>query len=184
MLQVGEHLEGEWTLDELCAESYWQTTIKGPGGLSLFVDFSKRGRLFISGCGWPKDNTGHEHYPRHGRNLKISVRGDRGAEAIAKEITRRLMPDYLNEHAKQKELAAEYDEVAKKKERITDAVHVLIGGTSRTRNGQTVFDIDGYGKQITVTSGGHVSIEFKYLESGEALKLIRAMKRHLTGVKQ
>jgi hypothetical protein len=88
------------------------------------------------------------------------------------------MPDYLNEHAKQKELAAEYDKAAKKKDRITDAVHVLIGGTSRTRNGQTTFCLKGM-KEVIVSSGGLVSIEFKYLESGEALKLIRAMKRHL-----
>lgn len=77
-------------------EGYWYTYIIGPGGCGIHVGLD-RGRLNIAGQ-WPEpiiDGCGaHTFYPYQDRPL-ITVGFSRGAQAIAKDISRRFLPKYL-----------------------------------------------------------------------------------------
>jgi len=80
------------------ATEHWGTFLIGPpaNGLPARVLFSEpwnaKGRLTISGCyphsvhGWPREVT----------QCEITVNPARGAATIGKEITRRLLPGYLD----------------------------------------------------------------------------------------
>lgn len=97
--QVAASLGDGWSLDTSEeAIDYWGTILLGPavGGLPARVLFSEpwgsHGRLTISGC-YPHSPHG---WPREVKHREITVNPARGAVTIGKEITRRLLPGYLD----------------------------------------------------------------------------------------
>lgn len=77
----------------------WYTYITGPGGCGLHVGLDTRnsGRLNIVGQ-WPnpvRDGRGTQTFYPYEDQPRITVAFGRGAQAIAKDITRRFLPKYL-----------------------------------------------------------------------------------------
>src|SRR5690349_24873057 len=72
-------------------DSSWGAKLEGPDGLSLLLNMSTRGKVEISG--FMPANPDGGRFP----NTHIGVSRDRGPEAIAREITRRLLPPYREE---------------------------------------------------------------------------------------
>ena len=69
--------------------SAWMTRLFGPEEMVLLLDFRRHGRILISGV------TPFAVEARSDlRNTKIGVTRERDPGAIAREITRRLLPDY------------------------------------------------------------------------------------------
>ena len=179
MVKVGELLEGKWTLNDSFSDSYWQTVLDGPDGMGLFVDFSKGGRLFISGGNWPEDTAGHQHSPQWNKGPKISVAGNRGPEVIAAEITRRLLPEYSRQYYEQTAAADESNKRLAKQAKLAGECHAIMPGLIGERSGQVKISHEGYGNITTITSSSEVNIELHYLEARKAKRILRAIKKIL-----
>ena len=175
MVEAAKFLPGNWKLSGRFADSHWQTLLDGDGGTSLFIDSSKAGRLFVSG-GWPCSKAGHPYQPRY--KDKISVGSTRPPEAIASEISRRFLPEYLDEYAKQAGLAAESDESDSKRTALVDRLQSIIGGKV-ARNNEYTIELSGWGNEIEATAGHEVNIKLHYLDTKRAEKILRAVKRIL-----
>ena len=97
--QVAEHLPGEWTVEGFPSD--W-----GRGGAYLHdsnnqatliigesQDYADRNKNKISISGdYPRDRDGRMS---EARRFSIKVSGDKSAELIARDVERRLLPDYL-----------------------------------------------------------------------------------------
>ena len=88
-------------------------------GLGSLVNPALRGELWFAGPGWhqqnkihisacyPKDSRGHDHIGYKETRVSINVSAEKTAEQIAKDITRRILPEYL------RQLAAINESIAK-----------------------------------------------------------------------
>jgi hypothetical protein len=99
---IGSHLGIEWRLVEGREPCSWYKSLfntddpeKGLGFRYSYLS----GMLDVHGT-WPKDVRKQEHSPHSRFSIGCSV--SKGAERIAKDITRRFMSWYLPEYAKQK----------------------------------------------------------------------------------
>lgn len=83
-----------------------------------FLYFSADGLRIKVSCGWPQTAGGEQLTPRYnlrnqevdGRTTSITVSRDKSPEQIAKDIARRLLPDYTVLHAALNTRAAEIDD--------------------------------------------------------------------------
>ena len=101
---------------------------------SLGLEMTHKGKVVVTGF-LPKGN-----YSRHDlHGPKISITASRGPEAIAKEIQRRLLPDYeavMAEAMKRKADAEAYDNAARNNlERLADAFGTVV------RDGDTTLHV-------------------------------------------
>jgi hypothetical protein len=71
-------------------------TIAGPDGASLHVSNEyQTGRFEWSG-NYPRDAQGHDHKPYHATRPRITTSADKSPGQAARDITRRLLPAYLD----------------------------------------------------------------------------------------
>ena len=118
----------------------WYTYITGPRGCGIHasVDSHNGGRLAIIGL-WPdpiRDTRGtHTFYPYKDRP-RITVAFGRGAQAIAKDITRRFLPKYLPmwEQAVQRRDA--YKNESKREQEFLDRLAAAGGAKATHEAGQ------------------------------------------------
>lgn len=105
--EIAEYLEG-WTVPERDdSKRYWGQLV-GPEGETIYVHtgstWSKPGQVNLSAT--LPDGYGDVQRYDERRTDEINVSISRGAEVIAREITRRLLPGYLEAHADMRERIA------------------------------------------------------------------------------
>ncbi len=117
---IAAALGPEWSRREEDTESDWRAYLDGPDDMHLFLSntWAGQGKLHISGV-FPQ-NTYHE-------NVKINVNLMRSPEAIAKDITRRLLPGYRAELAKGLKQEQEQKEHDAGKQRTIRELSALLG---------------------------------------------------------
>ena len=78
----------------------WYATIEQPDGAGIHFGTARApGRVTINGT-WPRDWRGEVYRP-HKDSPEITVSADRPAADIAREISRRFMPDYIPKYVEQ-----------------------------------------------------------------------------------
>lgn len=106
-LQIAEHLDGAWTTrDRLGGPSntYVGTFLIGPDGETIAIDLGDVGRLCIKG--FAPDPRLIDHF----KVVSIGVSDSRPPAQLAREITRRLLPDYRTNLSTAKEKAQKLDD--------------------------------------------------------------------------
>jgi hypothetical protein len=95
---VATHLGRDWTVDTAWEDGFAHAhnqRLNGPDGASLYLSRVRhQGRLEIS-VGYPQGS--YDHRPEH---FKITVKDDTPPDLIARNITRRLLPNYVTELAR------------------------------------------------------------------------------------
>lgn len=176
-LVVPELGEG-WTVDtsDTWAE-YRGTYIDGPDGARLFLSLSWRdsSRLVIDG-NYPRE--AHDvTYPRL-EQVEITVSRDRGPAVIAREITRRLLPKYLEELTRARAAIARNDDYNARTLATAEKIAAEIPGAtvSQDKNGTQVslpYRSGGYGAMRV--SSDSVSIDRMSLPTETAIAVARAI---------
>ena len=153
----------------------------GPGArLYIRGEWNNRKRLAVS-CGWPKNAKGEVKTPSRvygeraarieGRKTEITCAKDRGAEAIARDILRRLIPDYTVIYAELMAVAA-VDDAYQSKAAATVARLVKIPGASMTRESDNTV----YFPCCTVrVNGDSVSFDRLSVSADAAETILRAL---------
>ncbi|WP_405057066.1 hypothetical protein OG474_30560 [Kribbella sp. NBC_01505] len=149
--QTGE----TWTVDTSEKwEGHESTHINGPDQQVIVVRRKMREysanfqRIEISGC-YP-DGYGNNAWDL--KEHKISVARDRAVEAIAKEIVRRLLPDYRKSLVEVVELMAKAAESEANKEAAIQRLLSSLGGSNHS--GTIWAPLDGHWAKIRVLHGG------------------------------
>lgn len=90
--EVAAQLGPEWS----CQIADWRGRLLGPNNyaLDITIAWSKKTHVHIDGT-YPGWREGKNYLPYNAKRPEIYVAIDRGAAAIAKEITRRLLPEYV-----------------------------------------------------------------------------------------
>lgn len=95
-LKIAPLLGDDWSV-ETERESSWNALIYGPNGARIFIagEHFKPAPCKLEIAGWlPEGSRDVVHYDET-MTHKIGASESRGAEVIAREITRRLLPEYL-----------------------------------------------------------------------------------------
>jgi hypothetical protein len=159
-------------------------TIRHTSGAELFFrmdSYDVRGRIEIRGSFHIKQHGNlYEHIPYDDRQarLGITVARDRNAEAVAREIQRRLIPEYLRIYtvAVERKRKADYNRGVACS--IAEQVAKLVGDDHFTqrnehRNGEYVAYGSGITVKISTHSGG--SIEYRCDTHEELLRAVKAL---------
>jgi hypothetical protein len=169
---LNDQTAGGWRVDAAWAEEYPLHNVMmadGPDRMRIQIRPARqRGRLVIGGS-YPYIPG---RSPRHGR-IEITVAADRGPAVIAREITRRVLPEYG------KLLAALLAELAEEAQML-DARNVLaerirwaVTG-ARVSHGETSSEVSldpGRSARISYRAD-EVSLELKWLPVDAAMKII------------
>lgn len=129
-LDVAEHLEG-WTMRPLDDETrtYPSRTLDGPDGREILVrfDWRHKDRATISYYLTPacQEVSSRDLTPWDKR--EISVKADRGAEVIAREITRRLFPKLDADLAEWRKRVAEHEAYEARKQTTEQIISEALG---------------------------------------------------------
>ena len=130
--QVAEHLSGQWTVDPFPGDwgrgGAWLRedrtgAILSIGESQIWADRHKN--LLAIGTDYPKERDGQSSMQRRPR---ISVSASKSAQTIARDIERRLLPEYLplleKEISSTKARQSFEDKTTKIAKQIADLVHV------------------------------------------------------------
>ena len=149
--------------------------ISGPSDrfITLTVPYNTRGQVEISGS-YPAGSSAMYDL----KHFEITVRADRGAEVIAKEITRRLMPDYLAELARLKVWLANQADRAERQRQLADRISVATDLDYR-HVGQTYmfhyYRQGGLSFRLEVSTSSTIRVEHLYDSEDVILPGILAM---------
>jgi hypothetical protein len=125
-------------------------------GVLFETCWDKPKRLKISGV-WPQDSTGHTHHPYTGAP-SITVSAEKSAKAIADDIERRLLPEYL-EHYRQQYAKAEE---ASTYERETEAtIHAIEGVTASLRGAHNKAIVYPYRSHVDKVTAQGPAVRFE-----------------------
>jgi hypothetical protein len=128
---VAEILPGEWRLKP--AESAWNVQLEDPSTLASLSfrseEWQDAKRIRISSR-LPRDSKGDEPYVglKYGQPMpSITVSGAKEASQIAREIERRLIPEYLPLLEKARDVIAKTDEYHRTTEDVAQQIARLVG---------------------------------------------------------
>lgn len=191
---VAKHLEG-WTVkvDNLEVDNCYRYKIIDGKGHALSLDFGRysvqRGKVHVSGY-WPLKGEHGFSSPSDVRETSpsVNIALDKGHEKIAKDITRRFLPDYFRVYAKIEEKIAADNAYADRKgqnwRRMVDAGLITNPrersggdpcGDARVK-GQDGYNYDaGYGT-VTMSGENSVTIELRSLPVDTAIRVLKALK--------
>lgn len=160
---VAKFLEGKWTLDSE------KMTLNGPGerAIDFGLPWNNDSRIIISGC-WINDLSQHLPYKRE--KTEITVSKEKTHEQIARDITRRLLPDYERVLEKTIYFRAKHLEYQSQKNAAMEKIKIAIGGDADIREGQ-IFGYEPYSFQAKYHSDGEISLEIT-LPVEKAVKLL------------
>jgi hypothetical protein len=128
----------------------WFATLTGPNGASLHLSRESRtGRYQWSG-NYPRDAKGQDHKPYNATRPEISTSPEKTPVQAARDITRRLLPDYLALLARCQE--------------GVDAANTYVDTTAR--NVARLAEILGREPDKRPTSGSEASVRF-YWRGGD-----------------
>ena len=147
-------------------------TLQGPDGEQVHLrwdGYAAKGRVLIGGS---LDTDLYQHKPYNAKNLTITVAETKPAAQIARDIERRLLPDYRELLATVRASKAASDKAEQERSDLLDELLALLGlGCERwTHNRHDELHIGKYGDQI------HGSVEATY--GGEAKFEIRTTPRN------
>jgi hypothetical protein len=131
-----------WRFEAPGEEHYWGTIVRDADGARINVQvggFRNVGRATFRGC-WPRYHDG-THY-HHGKTVEITVSAKRAAEAIAKEVVRRFLPDYDAAFADALAYVRGSDGAAFEANLVAARIASVVGGTVdavKMRNGDGAY---------------------------------------------
>lgn len=178
LTEVLKHLPG-WQLDPRYNDHCWCSVLSDGTGRGIFVNaIQANGRLCIGGM-WPSDSDRQQYLPD--KPLRITIARSRPPKKIAAEITRRFLPWYLAEYAKQTEYVNARNASRDRQHEITAELAALLGPdasrrlqSNRERN-QTPNHIYVSGLTVDVHNNGEVSIELRYTSVKVAKAVLKAL---------
>lgn len=161
-------------------------------GRQMFLHrlWNDKSRVTVT-ASYPREAERRYHFRDDGDRVSISVAMSRGAEVIAREITRRFLPAYDVVYAKVMEAARRHDEAAKDARTVAErfvAIAPELGlritqGADSTQADLRWYDntdVTGYG-DITVNGGGSVQLTIRSLSAAAAEKMLAALAAHKRG---
>lgn len=153
--------------------------IRQDAGPRLYLSTAReRGRLYI-GAGF---NGAETHRPwRHdipGGHLShsITVSLGKSGEAIARDIKRRLFPDYLPEYAETMQRKAQAEAQRDEAFRAAQEIARIFGAAApERRRDEGSYTVYGDGVDAEVSSGGSVRFKIGATDPAQALTIARAL---------
>lgn len=153
-------------------------------GLYLKLIWNKPDRIEVSGI-WPKDAKGQLMIPYipYGASAKqhrpeITVALARGAEAVAEEIKKRFLPEYIPKWKEQAELARTNDEWASGQlaliERLAKAAGENLGSHERERRSFTM-KVGGSWSDIEAHGPKDATLKLR-VTAGQAERIVKMLK--------
>lgn len=192
--QVATHLPGKWEATKHSEDS-WYVTLQGEGTASLHVgtEWNKKDRLTISG-NYPYAPNGGGDYTRYAdkeRKPRITVAKARGAEIIAREITRRVLPVYLEILAGALDSKAQHEAAQNKQretaQRICDALGKPNPFKAKPESYSRAYhnihldtdrDLDGFSYgSVEVQEGGSVTLTLHSVDAAKVLRILEVLKK-------
>jgi hypothetical protein len=98
--EIAQALGSDWKLStKFDAEDAndrrpWRSRIEGPNSQALFLSNTWGGKGMLHVAGWTPDGIDHNTQARVGQLPSINISLAKTSEQMAKDITRRLLPDY------------------------------------------------------------------------------------------
>jgi hypothetical protein len=184
--EVVTHLDGAWRVDP---EAWYVTLAYGDTGGKLHVatEWNKKDRITVSGI-YP-GGTDYLCMADNDRKPRITVAKARGAETIAKEINRRVLPVYLELFAKVIEAQKRYNEAQDEQHETARQCAALFGkpdpfrdreGYSPSRNTLYLMDdseISGVSyADVEFREGGTVTLKLYGVTRKRALEILQLIK--------
>jgi hypothetical protein len=187
--EVARELGNGW-----CVDPAWDANgrmLDHTDGRRLHVHkpWNKDGFVAVSGV-YPHPTA---YYFRPEDRFEINVRADRGAEVIAREVTRRLLPDYADVLAKVKAADVQHRDAYAKREAFTARVYAVLGkpqpvydmtdwqGEQRKRDTSTDISLhgllDGYGSVKVGYDATSASIEIHGIPAEKVLEVLKLLAR-------
>lgn len=171
--EVAPLLGEGWVFDDRDSAG---ASIAGPDDAELFfyLGYGSKGKVTISSS-YP--NGTYQKVWKYDR-FEIGVSVSRGAAVIAKEIQRRLLPDYLPELARVRQAIADHDAAEARRDSVAEVLGKIVG--SEARGGEIrLYHSGGYHGAINVGHGGdNVRIELGGLSSEQAELILSALVAH------
>lgn len=172
--EVAQALGEGWSINNN-SES-WGANLIGPNDEDIFIRLetygAKKGRLTISG-NYPGTHEQQRRVERH----RIGVSADRSATAIAREIERRLLPDYRESLATVRMIIAldeHYDAI---RQEVGQEFATLLGTSFRAPQNEVTYPLsrEGYGSIKLSHSGATADVELR----GLPIDVVRAVVKTL-----
>ncbi|WP_326554645.1 hypothetical protein [Micromonospora sp. NBC_01813] len=163
---VAKELGEGWRHDDETVANHWYANIFGPDGEYLMVGVdSYKPKTHIDISGWmPGDLLDSGAYLRDLETISIKVGKDRGTATIAKEISRRLLPQYQENLRIARDRAKQSLADRAERDRAVTVVAALLGvEPPRPRLGtnpdQAVYVYSPGRVGVAVRKGGQLSFE-------------------------
>lgn len=161
------------------SEADWGTRrIRRGDGAELVFHFDQRGRLTIRGE-YPRSKSG-EAYERD--TVSISVSPARGIRAIAEEVRRRLLPDYLLKFAGAMERKRKTDEYDRQRDALADELIGCVGMTAHTEGRFSFYAQDAGSGEVEAHGDGTVSLRLRSIPAEQAKEILRLCYEAQLGV--
>jgi hypothetical protein len=172
-VDIARHLDGGWTPahDD---DTYGAALVSGD--MRLYIEPGRQdGRLSIHGT-YPRIREAGVR-PEYAAE-PITVRDDRGAEAIAGEITRRLLPGYAAGLAGHLSDLARRDAAGAANRATAERIAKALGAVLNNDGATVTLRGDGiYGTMRAWNDGTEVNIEVRSVPAGMAVKIAQLIAR-------
>lgn len=109
----------DWTVKQDEADRDWCATLTHPSGASLFIRNGGREQITIYGRNAQGSYSRSDH--------KMGINPARGAAVVAKEIARRLLPDYMKDYAQQAEQVRQWQARHSEANRKAEELGAVLG---------------------------------------------------------
>ena len=151
--------------------------------ISVHLNTYPKPRLNISGV-YPRGPNGRDYGPWDStKRPSMGVAPDRPAAVIAKEIARRLLPEYLPLYAKAVQDKAAYDAGAGVQQGVASRLAFTLGLPPRAHPADSqsvqihVYQTDGCYGEFTVSNGGGVQVKLTGLTPAQADAVARVVAK-------
>lgn len=174
---VAPLVDGTWTVKVVEGNVSVQL-ISDEGELHLLPNWRDKSRLIIMGDLTPKypHNEGPYSSDLHREAREITVGINRTPQAIAAEITRRLLPAYREQQAKWRERCADYDAGKDRQQAGAERLAQAMGVEPNREKGKVYRYEHRRTVSFEVTMDGDVKVEVHYVPLELALKIAALVK--------
>ncbi len=164
--RIAEHMPG-WRADD-------DMIIRETDGAWLVLYLE--GERFEITAGWPAYASGERYHPD--KYIKITVGATRTAEAMASEIERRLLPDYLPAYTKALTSIREREGEQRDARRCAESLATIVAGTvyENQRGGFGVSGGPDCIARVTVKPRGRIALDLIDLDEVTAARILALLK--------
>jgi len=163
---------GTWTVDHEWAKEYRHNIMAdGPEGMRICIEPGRKaGRLAIHGT--------YPYIPgRHAgtrlKRVEITVAASRGPDAIAREIERRVLPEYRKILAGYHAELGEEEEMRRRRDAFAAKILRIAPGATATHDQSASYADFGQGKNARIGyRADSVNLELRWLPPDVALRII------------